>query len=50
MIYNQKKKFSIIEDILKFISNYNSKYNTKLNIYNIIQSESEEINIINKSM
>ena len=44
----KKEKFSIIEDILNFISIYNRIYKSNLNIHNIIQSESEEINIINK--
>lgn len=35
----KKEKFSIIEDILNFISNYNHKYKTNLNIHNIIQGE-----------
>ena len=43
-----KKKFSVIDDILKFISEYNKKYKTKLNIHNIIQSEPEELELINK--
>ena len=38
----------IIDDILKFISEYNKKYKIKLNIHNIIQSEQEELELINK--
>ena len=44
----KKEKFSIIEDITNFISNYNSKYKSNLDIYNIIQGDSDEINLINK--
>ena len=44
----EKRKFSFIDDILKFIWDYNRKYKTKLNIYNIIQSEPEELELINK--
>ena len=43
-----KKKFSVIDDILKFISEYNKIYKTNLNIHNIIQSEQEELELINK--
>ena len=43
-----KKKFSVVDDILKFISEYNKKYKIKLNINNIIQSEKEELELINK--
>lgn len=39
-----KKKFIVIDDILKFISEYNKKYKTKLNI----QSEPEELELINQ--
>ena len=44
----KKEKFSIIEDIINFISNYNSKYKSNLDIYNIIQGDSDEINLISK--
>ena len=44
------KKFSIIEDIYKFITNYNEKYKTKLNVKLIIQSDEEDMeNIYNIS-
>ena len=44
------KKFSIIEDIYKFITNYNEKYKTKLNAKLIIQSDEEDMeNIFNIS-
>ena len=44
----KKEKLSIIEDIINFKSNYNHKYKSKLDIHNIIQGESDGINIINK--
>ena len=40
-----KKKFSVVDDILKFISEYNKKYKTKLNIHNIIECEEGGIRI-----
>ena len=43
----KEKKFIIIDNIIKFISDYNYKYKTNLNIHNIIQGDSEEINNIN---
>ena len=42
------EKFSIINDILTFITNYNKKYRTNIDINIIIQSEEEDFNIIIK--
>ena len=44
----KSEKFSIIKDILYFISNYNEKYKANLNVHNIIQGEQDELEIINK--
>ena len=35
------EKFSIFEDIISFISNYNNKYKEKLDFKLILQSDSE---------
>ena len=46
---NKIEKFSIINDIYKFIDQYNEKYKTTINIHNIIQNEGgDESEIINK--
>lgn len=47
-IPNEKKKFSIINDIYRFIEQYNSKYSTNINIHTIIQGNKEDTEIINK--
>ena len=41
---NEEKaeKFSIINDIYKFLKKYNEKYKSNINIHNIIQNEGEE--------
>ena len=43
-----KEKFSIIDDILKFVKNYNNKYKSNININIILQSNKDEKEIINK--
>ena len=43
----KKKKFSIINDIYRFIEQYNSKYSTNINIHTIIQGNKEDTEIIN---
>ena len=43
-----KNKFSVVDDVLMFISEYNKKYKTKLNIHKIIQSDQDELELINK--
>lgn len=45
---NKEEKFSIINDIYTFISNFNSKYKTKLDFNIILQSEEEDLLIIEK--
>ena len=47
-IGTKKEKFSIINDIYEYLNNYNKKYSSKINIHNIIQSEKDELKIINK--
>ena len=51
-IVNKEKvkieKFSIVEDIISFISNYNNKYKEKLDFKLILQSDLENLEIINK--
>ena len=42
------KKFSIIDDILRFIKSYNSKYNSNIDVNILLQSNEEEKDIINK--
>ena len=42
------EKFSIVEDIISFISNYNNKYKEKLDFKLILQSDLENLEIINK--
>ena len=42
------KKFSVVDDILLFIKNYNDKYHTKINTNLIIQSDENNMKIINK--
>ena len=42
------EKFSIVEDIISFISNYNNKYKEKLDFKLILQSDSENLETINK--
>ena len=44
----KREKFSVINDIYKFISNYNKKYSNKININHIIQGDKEDLNIIYK--
>ena len=42
-------KFSIIEDILKFIAHLNKKYQEKINLNNVLQGDEETYEIINKT-
>jgi hypothetical protein len=42
------KKFSVIEDIFRFIKNYNDKYNSNININILIQLENKEKEVIFK--
>ena len=44
----KEEKFSIINDIYQFIKNFNSKYNTKLDFNIILQSDEEDLKIIDK--
>jgi hypothetical protein len=41
--------FSLVNDILTFISKYNNKYKRKLDFNVIIQSSDEELELVNKS-
>ena len=45
---NKYEKFSIIKDIIDFITKYNDKYKSELNINILIQSNGEEMVAINK--
>lgn len=40
------EKFSVVKDIIRYISNYNKKYGTKIEIINIIRGQKEENEII----
>lgn len=42
------KKFSVVDDIFKFIKNYNNKYHSNININLIIQANDDEKSIIYK--
>ena len=42
----KEEKFSVINDIYQFIKNFNSKYNTKLDFNIILQSDEEDLKII----
>ena len=43
----KKEKFSVINDIYKFILNYNRKYKMNINIHSIIQGDADDMSIIN---
>ena len=51
-IINRKEveyeKFSIVNDIYKFIDQYNSKYQSNINIHRLIQGDEEDTEIIKK--
>ena len=47
-IPNTINKFTIIDDIYNYLSNYNKKYSEKENLHQIIQGNDEELEIINK--
>ena len=38
----KQENFSVINDILEYISNFNKKYKTKINFINIIQGDEED--------
>ena len=42
-------EFSIINDIITFISNYNNKYKQKLDFNLILQSSEEDMNLVYKT-
>ena len=44
----KEEKFSIINDIYQFIKNFNPKYNTKLDFNIILQSDEEDLKIVDK--
>ena len=47
-IGHKNEKFSIINDIYEYLNNYNKKYSSKIDIHTIIQSDKDELKIINK--